>query len=205
MSSSRWGGTKHQNCVVATVVRKENHSSNGPSEVIHTRYYCDWAHLAATKRSNECADGIGPLLLSHLCENYYDTSPFHFPSQKEIVNIIFSTGSSFCPQPRVSGNTCTHMFQQTCVASERRTEWSSKMLDIFNQVILMWVYIVVDMKYSRRGGTKVLSAVEVTLSSNGHVDCIGPLLLWPSSTDRKTYDINNKVSKILHRTKMYTN
>jgi hypothetical protein len=34
------------------------------------------------------------------------------------------------------------------------------------------------MKYSRRGGTKVLSAVEVILSSNGHTDGIDLLLLW---------------------------
>jgi hypothetical protein len=33
------------------------------------------------------------------------------------------------------------------------------------------------MKYSRRGGTKVLSVVEVILSSNGHADGIGSLLL----------------------------
>jgi hypothetical protein len=33
------------------------------------------------------------------------------------------------------------------------------------------------MKYSRRGGSKVMSAVEVILSSNRHADGIGPLLL----------------------------
>jgi hypothetical protein len=117
--------------------------------------------------------------------------------------------------------------------SERRTGWSSKLLDIFKQVILQWVYEVVDMNYRRRGGTKVLSAVEVILSSNGrangigplqlwhsvatgrccqharcyydraclavtegsnrHGDHIGPLLLWPSSTHRNIYDMNNKV------------
>jgi hypothetical protein len=33
-----------------------------------------------------------------------------------------------------------------------------------------------------------------TERSNGHGDCIDPLLLWPSSTHRKIYDINNKVS-----------
>jgi hypothetical protein len=89
------------------------------------------------------------------------------------------------------------------------------------------------MKYSRRGGTKVMSAVEVVLSSNGCADSIdplllsvlvatgkccqrascnydraclaaiersnghgyhiSPLLLWPLSTHRKIYDINNKV------------
>jgi hypothetical protein len=27
--------------------------------------------------------------------------------------------------------------------------WSRKLLDIFNKVILLWVYKVVDMKYSR--------------------------------------------------------
>jgi hypothetical protein len=57
-----------------------------------------------------------------------------------------------------------------------------KLLDIFDKVILLWVYKVVDykvvdMKYSRRGGTKVLSAIEVILSSNGRADGIVPLLL----------------------------
>jgi hypothetical protein len=52
------------------------------------------------------------------------------------------------------------------------------LLDISDKVILLWVYKVIDMKYSRRGGTKVLSAVEVILSSNGRADGIGPLLLW---------------------------
>jgi hypothetical protein len=61
--------------------------------------------------------------------------------------------------------------------SERRTGWSSKLLDIFNQVILLWVYKVVNMKYTRQGGTKVLCVVEVILSSNGCADGISPLLL----------------------------
>jgi hypothetical protein len=60
--------------------------------------------------------------------------------------------------------------------SERRTGWSSKLLDIFNQVILLWVYEVVDMNYIRRGESKVLSVVEVNLSSNGRTDSIGSLL-----------------------------
>jgi hypothetical protein len=34
------------------------------------------------------------------------------------------------------------------------------------------------MKYSRLGGTKVLSAVEVIHGSNGRADDMGPLLLW---------------------------
>jgi hypothetical protein len=33
-----------------------------------------------------------------------------------------------------------------------------------------------------------------TECSNGHGDRISSLLLWPSSTHRKIYDINNKVS-----------
>jgi hypothetical protein len=61
--------------------------------------------------------------------------------------------------------------------SERRTGGSSKLLDIFKKVILMWVYKVVDMNYVRQGVTKVLSVVEVILSSNGRADGIGPLLL----------------------------
>jgi hypothetical protein len=44
--------------------------------------------------------------------------------------------------------------------------WSSKLLDTFELVILLWVYKVVDMKDSRHGGTKVLSVVDVILSSN---------------------------------------
>jgi hypothetical protein len=35
--------------------------------------------------------------------------------------------------------------------SERRTGWSRKLLDIFDRVILLWIYKMVDMKYSRRG------------------------------------------------------
>jgi hypothetical protein len=41
----------------------------------------------------------------------------------------------------------------------------------------MWVYKVVDMNYNRRGGTKVMSVVEVILSSNRRADGISPLLL----------------------------
>jgi hypothetical protein len=73
--------------------------------------------------------------------------------------------------------------QWTHIASERRTRWSRKLLDIFDQVILLWIYKMVDVKYSRRGGTNVwvrfkwssvaTGAVSqppiatVTLSSNG--------------------------------------
>jgi hypothetical protein len=165
----------------------------------------------------------------------YGASTFYFPSQKETVNIIFSTESSFCPQPHASGHTCTHVYERTRVARERRTGWSSKLLDIFNQVILLCVYNMVDMKYSRWRGTKVWVQLKwslvatgmvsqpliatVTLSSNGlgevirahfyydwarlaltersngRTDGIGPLLLWLSSTShRKIYNINNKVS-----------
>jgi hypothetical protein len=160
---------------------------------------------------------------------------FQFPSQKEIVNKIFSTGSSLRPQLHASGQTCVHMCQRTRIASERRTGWRRKLLDIFDWVILLWVYKMVDVKYSRWCGTKVWvwlkwcsvamgtvnqpPVATVTLSSNGlgevisaccycdqaclaatehrnrHGDNISPLLLWPSSTShRKIYDINNKVS-----------
>jgi hypothetical protein len=51
-------------------------------------------------------------------------------------------------------------------------QWSSKLLDIFKLVILMWVYKVVNVKDSRRGGAKVLSVVDVILSSNGHDEVI---------------------------------
>jgi hypothetical protein len=167
----------------------------------------------------------------------YVASPFYFPSQNEIVNIIFFIGFSFRPQQRASGHAYVHT--QTCplthhVVSKRRTGWSSKLLDIFDQVILLWVYKVVDMKYNRRGGTKVwvrlrwssvatgavsqLLVSTVTLNnnglgeviraccyydrarlatterSNGRSDRNGLLLIWTSSTHRKIYDINNKVS-----------
>jgi hypothetical protein len=128
--------------------------------------------------SNGRVDGIGPLQLWYLCENWYGASPFHFPLLKKIVNRIFSTGSSFYPQLCVSGHMCAHVYQQTHVVSERRTGWSSKLLDIFKQVILPWVYKVVDMRYSRWAGTKVLSVVEAILSSNGHNDGNDLLLLW---------------------------
>jgi hypothetical protein len=114
----------------------------------------------------------------HTCCYWYGMSPFHFPSQKNIVNIIFSTRSSFRPQQCVSGHTCTHVYQWTRVVSERRTRWSSKLLDIFKQVIPLWVYKVVDMKYCRQGGTKVLSVVDVVLSSNRLMPSVRPLLLW---------------------------
>jgi hypothetical protein len=60
--------------------------------------------------------------------------------------------------------------------SERRTGWSSKLLDIFKRVILLWVYKVVDMKYSRQGGTKVLSLVDVIFNSNGSMSASSLLL-----------------------------
>jgi hypothetical protein len=100
------------------------------------------------------------------------------PFTKKCCQQIFSTGSSFHSQPCASGQTCTHVYQRTRVVSERRIRWSSKLLDIFEQVILLWVYKVVDMKYNRRGGTKVLSLVDVILSSNGPMPSASPLLLW---------------------------
>jgi hypothetical protein len=65
MSSSRRGGTKLQNHVVAVVAfsSNENHSSNGLDEVIRAHCYCDRACLAATECSNRRDDDIGPLLL----------------------------------------------------------------------------------------------------------------------------------------------
>jgi hypothetical protein len=50
--------------------------------------------------------------------------------------------------------------------------WSSKLLDTIELVILLWVYKVVDMKDSRRGGTKVLSVVDVILNSDGRDEVI---------------------------------
>jgi hypothetical protein len=46
-------------------------------------------------------------------------------------------------------------------------QWNNKLLDTFELVIMLWVYKVVDMMDSRRGGTKVLSVVDMILSSNG--------------------------------------
>jgi hypothetical protein len=114
---------------------------------------------------------------------------FYFPSQKDIVNKIFSTGSSLHPQLRDSGHTCTHVCQWRRIASKRRTGWSKKLLDIFEWIILLRVYMIVDVKYSRRGGTKVWvwlkwssvatgtvsqpSVAIVTLCSNGLGEVIG--------------------------------
>jgi hypothetical protein len=57
--------------------------------------------------------------------------PFTSLHKKKIVNVIFSTGSSFRPQPHASGHKCMHVDQRTHIVSERRTEWSSKLVDIF--------------------------------------------------------------------------
>jgi hypothetical protein len=48
----------------------------------------------------------------------------------------------------------TRMCMRSCAnmrraVSERRTKWSRKLLDIFDQVILLWVYNVVNSKYGR--------------------------------------------------------
>jgi hypothetical protein len=106
--------------------------------------------------------------------------------QKNIVNKIFSNRSSFYLLPCASGHTCMHVYQQTHIASERRIGWSSKLLEIFEVVVLSWVYKQVGMKYSRGGGTKFWFhagwQVEVKPSSNGCGDSICPLLLWPSSS-----------------------
>jgi hypothetical protein len=109
--------------------------SNGLGEVNHARCYCVRTRLTVTERSNGRGDSTGPLLLWYLCENM--AHPFYFPSQKEIINQIFSTGFSFHPQLGASGHTCAHVYQQTCIASERRTRWSSKLLDIFDLIILL--------------------------------------------------------------------
>jgi hypothetical protein len=65
MSSSRRGGIKLQNRVVAVVAfsSNENHSSNRLGEVIRAHCYCDQARLVATERRNGRGDGINPLLL----------------------------------------------------------------------------------------------------------------------------------------------
>jgi hypothetical protein len=50
--------------------------------------------------------------------------------------------------------------------------WSSELLDTFELVILLWVYKVVNLQDSRRGRTKLLSVVDVILSSNGRDEVI---------------------------------
>jgi hypothetical protein len=65
---------------------------------------------------------------------------------------ILSTESSPLDPPSArcaSGHMCAHVYQRTHVVSERSIGLSSKLLDIFKQVKLLWVYMVVDMKYSR--------------------------------------------------------
>jgi hypothetical protein len=100
--------------------------------------------------------------------------------QQNLLHQIFPPSAIACQW--------THMCQRTCIASERRTGWSRKLLDIFDRAILMWLYKMVDMKYSRWGGTKVLvrwkwssvatGAVShspiatVTLSSNDLIEVI---------------------------------
>jgi hypothetical protein len=230
MSSIRRGGTKLQNRVVAAVAlsSNKNHSCNRLGEVIRAHCYCDRVRLAATKHCNGRSHGIGPLLLWYLCENMAPFTSFtKRDCQQDLLHLILPSPTIMCKWG--------HMCQRTCTASEKMTGWSRKLLDIFNRVILLWVYKMVDVKNSRRGETKVwvrlkLSSVTmgmvsqrpvatVTLSSNGlgevirvhcycdraclaatersngRGDCIGPLLLWHSSTShRKIYDINNKVS-----------
>jgi hypothetical protein len=63
----------------------------------------------------------------------------------------------------------THVCQRTRITSERRTRWSRKLLDISDHVILLWVYKMVDVKYSRRGGTKVWVWLKWTTVATGAV------------------------------------
>jgi hypothetical protein len=53
---------------------------------------------------------------------------------KNIINRIVSTGPSFRPQPCASGHTRAQVYQRIRVASERRTSWSSKVMEIFEAV-----------------------------------------------------------------------
>jgi hypothetical protein len=72
----------------------------------------------------------------------------------------------------VGTRTCTHRRVHT-----HHVTCTRRRVHIFDKVILLCVYKVVDMKYSRQGGTKVLGVVEVILSSNGCANSVGPLLL----------------------------
>jgi hypothetical protein len=66
--------------------------------------------------------------------------PFTSLHKKRLSTKILSTGSSFHPQPHASGHTCEHVYQRACIVSERRTGWSTTLLHVFKQVILLWVY-----------------------------------------------------------------
>jgi hypothetical protein len=55
---------------------------------------------------------------------------------------------------------------------------TSKLLDTFKLVIVLWVYKVLNMKDSRRGGTKVFSVVYAILSSNGSDEVIHARCYW---------------------------
>jgi hypothetical protein len=61
------------------------------------------------------------------------------------------------------------VYQRTRIASKGRTGWSSMLLDIFDRVILLWVYKMVDVKYSRWGGTKVWVQLKWSLVETGAV------------------------------------
>jgi hypothetical protein len=73
--------------------------------------------------------------------------------QQNLLHQILPSAAIMCQWAHMP--TCTHVCQRICIANERRTGWSRKLLDIFDRVILLWVYKMVDVKYSRRGGTKV--------------------------------------------------
>jgi hypothetical protein len=123
---------------------------------------CQWAHVATSsvKSSAPIATLIGPAwqrlnvdtgkvmgaarCYCDICEKIWHI-PFTILHKKRL---IFSTGSSLRPQSHFNGHMCAHVCQRTLIVSKRRTGWSKKLLDIFNRVILLWVYKMIDMKYS---------------------------------------------------------
>jgi hypothetical protein len=68
----------------------------------------------AWQRLNIAMDGLTASARCYcdICVKINMVSPFYFPSQKDNINRIFSTGSSFHPQQRASGHAYVHV--QTC-------------------------------------------------------------------------------------------
>jgi hypothetical protein len=94
-------------------------------------------------------------------------SPFYFPSQKDCQqNLLHWSPSTH--SVLVGTGTCT-------VSARRRVE--KEVVRHLKKVILLWAYKTVNMKYSRQGGTKVLSLVDVILSSNEPMPSASSLLL----------------------------
>jgi hypothetical protein len=84
-----------------------------------------------------------------MCENMV-CIPFTSLHKKRL-----STESSSLDPPSAHSHVPVSTRARMCAKGERRTGWSSKLLEIFEAVVLSWVYKLIDMKYSRQGGTTV--------------------------------------------------